>query len=1271
MFTARALLDNGSQHSFISEKLFKRLNTKPIQSTIRISGVGTSTTQSNKSYEIIIRSKINDYSTKIRCYILQHITSSLPTTNIGNKFIRIPKNIRLADPSFNISSAIDLLIGADLFWELLLNDNRIRLEKGPYLQNSKLGWLLCGPLYTSQLKDSETDQGYCNFNQTLDDNLKRFWELENVSQSCNILTADERVCEDLFKNTTKRDINGRFSVRIPLKQSPDALGDSYNLAKNRFFALERKLERRPEYKRLYRDFINEYESLGHMTRVNKVEYPNFFLPHHGVFKEHSSTTKLRVVFDASATTTSSKSLNDIQYPGPALQNDIFSILLRFRRYKYVACADVEKMFRQVLVQEDQRSLQYIVWRDNPTDPLGIYQLNTVTYGTASAPYLSMRCIRQIAYDCDDVITARVITEDLFVDDLVTGSDDHHELISICEKVSAVLRSGCFVLRKWIFNSELAHAQATQQFNGEHTQNKTLGIGWYSESDYLYYTTQIDDYNNIPKLTKRVMLSIISQIYDPLGLLSPTIIISKILLQKLWLSRLDWDTPVPHDIEIIWNKFVLFLKRLNELNIPRYVMSGYTQYKELHIFTDASQSAYGACAYVRTYNHDSEIVVKLLCAKTKVAPLKSISIPRLELCGALIGARLYKKIIDVIRLTFSRVIFWTDSTIVIGWVKMSPHLLKPFVQNRVTELNELTGNSEWLHVSSENNPADILSRGLAFDSLINCELWWNGPSYLQCHNNFDSLNNNIINLENLPDLKSNIVHNFSSFDNLDFIQFNKYSSFTKLKRVWAYVLRFINNVRGGEANRYKTKQTGLLSVSELDEAQYTLIRFAQMQSFPRIYNNLLNKRSYTGNNKEFNRVTGLNVFLDDKKLIRVGGRLRNASNFDFNKKHPFLMCSRHWMSNLLVNHEHKRLLHAGPQLILYTLRETWWILSARGLVRKIVRQCVTCSRFNNRIPKPIMGNLPSERLDAGFPFERTGVDYAGPIMIMNRKGRGARQIKSYICLFVCFITKAVHIELVTSLSTDDYILALKRFIGRRGKPVAIYSDNGRNFVGAEKEIRNLIYDNSQKINDYTSCEGIDFNFTPPYAPHFGGLWESGVRSCKHHLKRIVGNAKLTYEEMNTVLIQIEAVLNSRPLSPLSTDPTDFTPLTPGHFLTGRPLTSLPCETISDATGLTMNRYRRVEQLRQQFWRRWSREYIGELQHRTKWKTHHDDIAIDRLVLIKDENLPPLKWRLGRITRIYPGTDGVTRVADIRTATGTTRRAFSKICPLPLQPSNDEA
>ncbi|XP_049886992.1 uncharacterized protein LOC126381571 [Pectinophora gossypiella] len=473
-----------------------------------------------------------------------------------------------------------------------------------------------------------------------------------------------------------------------------------------------------------------------MSRIDNYTTPHYFLPHHGVFREHSTTTKLRAVFNASQATSSGNSLNDLQMTGPPLQNDLFGILLRFRQYTFVACADIEKMFRQILIHEEFRKLQLILWRSNPSESISVYQLNTITYGTASAPYLSMRCVRQLGQTCPDKLTSRTIINDFYVDDLITGSDDKSELSLLCTNVSQVCKSGCLPLRKWIFNSnEIANAVLGGQTSdskclslGENIgSSKTLGLGWYNTSDEFHFTSQIN--NKKTEVTKRLILSVVSQIYDPLGLLSPIVIVAKTLLQKLWLCKIGWDDLVPNDIKTCWDRFVNSLYNLQSIRVPRHVIGTDPFIIELHIFTDASEMAYGACAYIRTSSNDGRVTVHLLCSKCRVAPIKPISIPRLELCGALVGAKLQDKIVKSLRVTFDSIVFWTDSTIVLGWLNTSPQLLKTFVQNRVVEISELTDKAVWLHVNGKQNPADLLTRGKSLDELNGLSLWWKGPDFL--------------------------------------------------------------------------------------------------------------------------------------------------------------------------------------------------------------------------------------------------------------------------------------------------------------------------------------------------------------------------------------------------------------------------------------------------------------------------------------------------------------------------------------------------------------
>ena len=1046
-------------------------------------------------------------------------------------------------------------------------------------------------------------------------------------------------------------------MRIPLKQDSDLLGDSFKRAERCFLSLERRNKGRPEYFNLYKDFMREYRTLGHMSQVASESMCNgYYIPHHGVLREDSTTTKLRVVFNASSPTTSGLSSNDLQMIGPTVQDDILSILLRFRQHRYILAADVEKMYRQIIVHPNDRYLQQIVWRDDVTEPMMTYTLNTVTYGTASAPYLATRCLRQVGLDCRDPEISQIILHDFYVDDLLTGSDNLEYAKFIRKRVVSELSGACMPLRKWKSNvPELMSDTTTSSHNlniGSSEPSKTLGLGWLTQSDELCFPTGPSP----PfEFTKREMLSVISQIYDPLGLLAPCVIRMKMLLQRLWLQKLAWDEKLPSDIKNIWIEFINSLSHLSDLRISRHVICNDYDSLEFHVFADASERAYGACLYVRSVNKNKNVFVRLLMAKSRVAPLKPTTIPRLELCAALVGTRLYQKALKSLRLSVPNVTFWTDSMIVLGWLKMLPTKLNTFVRHRVGDILENTDKGTWRHVPTNCNPADHLSRGVDLNIIKNLEQWWSGPSFL--HEDASCWPVTVGYDKVLPELRSEISL-LTTFTNETastnhFININRFSNMSRLIRATAYALRFIKLCKRIKFNN------SYLNKTDLQDALNLILRISQKESFPE-YSLLLNHQSLPKKSP----LLKFNIFLDQNSIMRVGGRLGN-SEYPYDKKFPILIQSTHQFTKLLVKYEHQRLKHAGPQLLLTSLREQYWPIGGRNLVKACYRQCVRCSRMKGQVISPIMGNLPENRvLSNGFPFQSVGVDYAGPIYAASRQGRGCRLVKVYIVLFVCFSTKAVHIELVGDLTSNNYLLALRRFIARRGKPLNIYSDNGTSFVGAYNDLSRFLKDNCNSLSSAAANEQIEFHFIPAYSPHFGGLWEAGVKSTKFHLQRVLGNCNLTFEELYTVLVQIEAILNSRPLTPLSSEPEDLMPLTPGHFIIGRPLMSLPNPDHSDSSYNHLTRFQRIEQLRQHFWSRWSKEYISELQDRMKWRTCKNALVMNSLVLLKEDNLPPLKWRLGRVIAVFPGSDGVNRVADIKTSTGIVRRSFSKICPLPV-------
>ncbi|XP_049884837.1 uncharacterized protein LOC126379881 isoform X3 [Pectinophora gossypiella] len=1268
--TVKVLLDCGSMSSFITSDLKQRLqlDTQVLDATT-IVGIGNSSLNfAPERGTVTVKSRCNPFSVTLSCLVLPEITATLPRRPINMKQFSFPSNISLADPSFNVPSKVDMLIGADLFWDLIGPRQQSLGANLPTLRESKLGWFLAGHIRDKQTSNLQVDNSntsiQCNFSalESLHTKLSRFWELEELptSQKASEAGVDAgNPCETHFMTHTTRLEDGRFSVRLPLVTTPDCLGDSYSVAKKRFLNLEKRFERHAQLKSMYSDFMKEYEDLGHMSESSLFKPPvSYFIPHHAVMREKSESTKLRVVYDASCRTSSGFSINDLQMIGPNIQDSLFNILVRFREYNYVMTGDIEKMYRQVQVDDCDRDLQLILWRSDPSSPLKTYRLNTVTYGFASASYLSTRCIWQLGEESYDPLIKTILQNDFYVDDLITGAQTEQELLYIQDSVVRALSSGCFNLRKFRSNSRgvLQNTLASSHDNLTLSQTyDTLGLNWNPDTDTLQFPMSVQGReSNVT--TKRSILSQTFQIFDPLGLLSLCTIKPKILMQRLWASKIEWDSVVPSDIQRSWKRFIDNLSFISHITIPRNVIRDLPVSVELHAFSDASQAAYGACIYVKSIDQAGNTSILLYCAKARVAPSKAaLTIPRLELCGALLAARLLCAVKSALRRQISKSYLWTDSSVVLGWIATEPSRLKVWVSNRVRQVQEMTSTSSWRYVPTAHNPADLASRGVDPHQVQDSTLWWQGPSFLsRPESEWPTLYSH--KCDNLPELK---VHTTLVTDSIKAsIDISRYSKLQFLQRVIAYIYRFIHNCKNPH-----DKHTGSLTVDELEGAFTCLVRMSQQDSFPHELQTLQRQ----DNLKLKSSIVSLNPFLDSQGLLRVGGRLCN-SQYEYEKKHPVLLHAKHHLTKLLFTQEHHRLLHAGPQLLLASIRERIWPLGGRELARRTARSCIKCRRISAQPLHNIMGNLPAQRITPDYPFSTVAVDFAGPFMITDRKGRGCKITKAYLCLFICFRSKCVHLEAVSELSRDAFMLTLRRFIARRGKPNDIFCDNGRNFVATARELGTFLSNNSDLIAHDASTHNINFHFSPAYAPNFNGLAEAGIKSAKFHLKRILGNSHLTFEEMSTLFAQVESILNSRPLCPLSSSPNDYTPLTPGHFLIGRPLMSLLSPSLEDENASRLNRYQRIEQAREHFWRRWQSEYISELQQRLKWRIRCRDLRPGDLVLIKEDNTSPLQWRLGRVQQLFPGADGIPRVADVATARGIVRRALSKICLLKADASN---
>ena len=1200
--------------------------------------------------QITIQSIYGDYRKSLTCLTIPTITDLIPVETFPRESIKIPNNIKLADPEFHIPRSIDLLIGSGATLSLFSIGQINLSHEGHdlYLQKTRLGWVISGST-SSQIPLNATKCYLTNLERL----ITKFWEIEELDKHKS-KSEEEKQCETHFLENVSRDINGHYIVRLPFRKLTNHL-DSRVIALKRLFSLERKLNANENLKLEYNRVIEDYIRLNYMSLINDSEInEGYYMPHHAVVKESSNTTKVRIVFDASAKSNNGISLNDVLMIGPQIQSNLFIHLVRFRTYNYVLTADIEKMYCQVLLHEKDRRYQKILWRVN--GKIETFQLNTLTFGVSSSPFLAIRVMQKLAEDESYTFprASEIIKTHFYVDDLLTGAETIEEAIIIRDEIIKVLSKGGFNIRQWASNEQqILNDLPTGSLHANFAPNmnhslKTLGITWNAHDDKLYYTAH--PINIADRVTKRNILSEIAKIFDPLGLLGPVVFYAKRLMQEVWRCNLQWDESVPQTIYTDWIQFIRQLESLDRISFDRKLFVNNYCDVQLHGFCDASKAGYKACLYARSRNENGITISKLICAKSRVAPLKNITIPRLELCGAILLARLFNETHNTLNIIINKVVFWCDSTIVLHWIKASPHLLKTYVSNRIAEIQKLTDSNAWRHVGSEDNPADAISRGQLPHAFLQNRIWLEGPLWL--NNDEREWPNLVMQSIELPEVKRNTCLLTSLHD---FEILGKYSSYSKLIRIIAYCLRW----------RLNNKHTGLLCTAEINDAEIRLLKIIQAISF----SNEIEKINAHEILSHKLRIANLSPFIDENGLIRVGGRLRK-SQLTFSQKHPILLPNRHFITDCIIRETHEMYYHAGIQTTSYIIRQRFWILDGRNQVRKIIRMCMRCFRFTANSIEYKMGNFPPNRVREAIPFTNTGIDFCGPFYIKERKYRNRTKIKTYVCIFVCMSIKAIHLELVSDLSSEGFITALKRFISRRGLPEHIYSDNGTNFIGANNELKKMfsLFNSDQHkilINNFSNKHRISWHFIPPVAPHFGGLWESSVKLFKHHFKRVVGDSLFTFEELNTFIIEVEGILNSRPITTLSSDPNDIMALTPAHYFIGKPLTALPEGNLLSVPVNQLSVWQHITKVRQDFWSRWYLEYLNELQKRNKWIIDGPNLKIGTIVLIKNKGLPCTQWILGKIIALHQGEDKIARIATVKTANGKFKRSTRLLCPLPVE------
>ena len=1027
----------------------------------------------------------------------------------------------------------------------------------------------------------------------------------------------------------------------------------------------------------------------------RTDYPRRnYLIHHGVTHEQKPG-RVRVVCNASSVF-QRQSLNGIILPGPNLLNDMPTVITRLREFPVWVTSDIVKFFHHVGVAlEDQIMLSYLWSPPGSTGPPEVWCMTRQPFGVVSSPFLSLFCLNRCAEDNrhEFPLVVEQVKNGFYMDNYCDSFPSVKIAKLRCESLATVLKRGSFILNEWASNSKrlLAGFPAKDlaiPFLNLETESlptgRMLGLFLDPNEDSFLYRVRVRPEAN----TKREILREVASQSDPLGFILPVTITARALLQDIWLSGSSWDQPVAAPLLDIWKKWAAELPRIEELRIQRLIVP-LSESIELHCFGDASETACGAVLYART-EVDGKVYVNIIAAKAKVAPIKPLTIPKLELQAAVMVARLANKVKSVTRLTISATTYWTDSETTLRRIRSTTCRFQVYEANRIGEIKESTDPNQWRHVPGPMNPADDLSRGISALSLDSNHRFLRGPEFLYRPRSEwpPVLPHEEPSLEDADVKKPRWINAIQvgadektpkPFSEL----ISSSTSLLRLKRIAAYVLRFVRNVRAkvlarkssppiestlpgpsplaqspaaAVSSTTKVKRTVDPTVEELEEALSMCIRIVQEESFHEELYNLRSKKPVHCSS----RLATLTPHLDKKGVMRVGGRLSRAP-LPFSGRHPIILDPEHNLTRLIVYQFHYDFFHAKTEHILGKIRQHYLIIRGRRAIRNMIRSCHACKKRGVKPQFPFMGPLPPVRTTPDYPFTHTGVDYFGPLHVKI----GRRVEKRWGVIYTCLATRAVHLDKAYSMTQDAFINSERRFVSVRGRPAEIWCDNGSNLRAGDRELFEALQEwDINIIERYMTDKGTKFVFSPPGGPWVGGPWERLIASCKTAIKVVLGHQTVTEDVLDTVLAEVAALMNGRPLTHVSVDPEDLEPLTPNHFLLLRPQPHLPPAPAEQNRQLRASKrtWRTAQALIDQFWARWMTEYVPNLIEQRKWLAHRRNLRPDDIVLVVEPNTPRGIWPIGRVVEALPGPDGTVRVVRVRTKTGTFIRPVGKLCLL---------
>ena len=1257
--TLVALFDSGAQKTFISKEAVESLNLKEVgKVSMAIDGF-----LSNKKLQTyaVVRPviRLGRYKCKVTAVVKDDMNTRIVNKGLKEtaEFLK-QKGVKLAhDIQSDTIGPIQLIIGSDYYGRYL---RRLVVKHGIQLITSTGGHLIMGnlpkPTYTHNTNNNvERGSVFMTPAQSLmiarigaemvpnqiaeileeeQEPVHKLWDLDTIGIDASNPIPEDILTQNHFLNTVEYK-DGQYWVGLPWKLNCPELPSNYYQARGHLKNLLHKLKQKPGQLAIYNNIIEDQLQKGFIEEVPNPGNTKLghYLPHMAVAKD-STTTPVRVVFNCSARATKDQaSLNDCLYVGPNLTENLGNVLLNFRTQKYGFVADISKAFLRIGLKERDRDFTKFLWPQDPfvsDGPLREYRFKSVLFGSCSSPFLLCSTLKYHFQNSDRPEIGHMF----YMDNLQGVIDNEEKLLDIYQFAREECKKANMPLQSWNTNSP----QLLQRIRDDYTDYETptiqnvLGLQWNTNTDSL--NLKPVTYQEEP-LTKRTLLSQVSMLFDPLGLMSPITIKGRILVQEAWREKLDWDTPLPAKFVEEWGKLKKEYEQASTVQFPRRFDPEDINNIQLHIFCDASSKAFGAVAYLVTDNQ-----VNLIMSKSRVTPLKERTLPQLELTAIELGTRLA----NYLNSKFSEIqetYIWTDSEICLHWIaKDDSHIA--YVKNRVYKIKELQNNYKFNHVQSKDNPADLLSRGVNIKKLVQSTLWFNGPNWLILKDWPEQKNYEGCKEE--PKLSAVPV----DVQEPNAIDITRFSSLGKLLSISKLVFKFL-------AKKVKFQEPDAL-----------LYWVKQMQQ--EYYEEEL-KQLNKPNPKPTKLMKDLGLYLDNG-IIRCRGRIGRA-DLPLITRFPILIHKMSHLAKLLINDAHEQMKHGGVGDTLAHLRNKYWLPQGRQTVKRYLKQCVLCLRYGAQTLKyPGPPVLPADRVARRVPFEVTGVDYTGAITITGDEGPPK---KVYVCLFTCTYTRAIHLELAEDMSSETFINIFRRFAARRSCPKCLISDNGSNFVGSAPLLTEIM--ESPTVQDVLRTRNCVWKFTTPRAPWQNGFTERMIGIVKSCLRKVLHKRKVSLDELRTIIVEVETRVNNRPLTYLDDSTVNIEALTPSHLIHGRrinPMPNLDMEEevqdpdLEDLTLELRRKYQFLNKILNEWDKQWSVNYLLSLRENyygARPASRDSNPKVGEVYILKTEQ-PKSQWPLAKVVEVMPDREGVIRAVKVLARGQETLRTLDRLIPLEL-------